>query len=108
MTPFQWKVVGVGVLVYVGLIAFRCAVFTNHVRLCMRTDVQFSVATVAHIGAWFLGSWLGVEAAKKSGRPWVGWVAGIAAVVTFAALLFWLGFDLPGGDEFDDDNNYRR
>ena len=57
-----------------------------------------------------IAGWLGVEAAKASRRPWVGWCVGLSLAIAFTAFVLWLEIGPPrsGDESADDDDHYRR
>lgn len=108
MTPFHWKVVGTIALLLVAGMTLRCWIWADQVGRCVRGEAHSLIGMLLHVGSWAIAIWLGVEAARASKRPWVGWVVGILAVGALGFFLSWAGFELSSDEFGDDDWNYRR
>lgn len=109
MTSFQAKIVAAVLLGVFFLIPLRCVLWAEDVQACARGGMVDLVLVAAHFWTLANAVWLGVEASKRSGRQWVGWLIGLAVLVALNAMLVWLEFPYPSsGIEGDEDNNYRR
>lgn len=109
MTKFQVKVCAAILLAVFLLLPLRCLLWADEVQVCSRDSLIGAALLAVHF--WTLGTatWLGIEAAAKSGRQWVGWVAGLVVLVALNGMLTWLEFPYPSsGFEGDEDNSYRR
>jgi hypothetical protein len=109
MTSFQAKVAATILLAVFFLLPLRCLLSADDVQQCSRDNLTDLARLAVHFWTLANAVWLGVEASKKTGRQWVGWVAGIAVALVLNGVLVWLEVPFPSsGLEGDEDNSFRR
>lgn len=109
MTQFQAKIVAALLLGVFFLVPLRCVIWADDVQACARNGLLDMVLIAVPVWTFANAIWLGVEAGKRSGKQWVGWIAGILVFLVLIAMLSWLEVPNPSTDfEGDEDNSYRR
>lgn len=109
MTSFQAKVAATLLLVVFFLLPLRCLLSADDVQQCSQDSLTDLARLAVHFWTLANAIWLGIEASNRTGRQWVGWVAGIAVAVVLNGMLVWLEIPYPSsGFEGDEDNSYRR
>lgn len=113
MVPFYVRAGAACLLLGLASTVVRCAIWSAHPAACTHNVMHGWLLALLNITYILVGVWVGLEAATRWRRQWVGWVAGLVTVVALLAVLTWAGLDLRSdADESVDadqaDNNYRR
>lgn len=66
---------------------FLDCIFEQSAKTCVRQSVKGVASTIELLIVLALSVWLGVEAARRYSRPWLGWVIGISIFVALAFIL---------------------
>lgn len=109
MKNIQAKVVATVLLGVFFLLPLRCLLWADDVQACSREGLTDLVLVTVHFWTLANAVWLGMEASKKAGRQWVGWLVGIPVLLVLNGMLVWLDIPYPSsGFEGDEGNSYRR